>query len=134
VFPDGKGVHVGSCEHDPAFAVAQHADDASTADPFENLVAELLEFRSYERRGLGLLKTQLWMRVYLLIHPLLPFGGCLEIRQDIGDCSSVPRASNSNIHRFSPYEWRAPPRPRRTALASSRSHSTLLATSTQLSQ
>lgn len=55
-----------------ALAVTQHADDAGAANPFEDFVTEFLEFRRRERGCLGFLKTQLGMRVELLVNTFLP--------------------------------------------------------------
>ncbi len=72
VLLDRKRVHVGPREHRLAFAVPQDADNARTANPFEDFVTEFLEFRRRERGRFGLLKTQLGMRVELLVNTFLP--------------------------------------------------------------
>jgi hypothetical protein len=78
VLPHGKRVHVGPREHGLALAVSEDADDAGAADPFDNFVTDFLEFRRRERGCFGFLKTQLRMRMEVLVNTLLPCGDCLQ--------------------------------------------------------
>lgn len=85
IFPHGKRVHVSAREYGLAFTVAQDADDSGTTNPFEDFVAEFLEFRRHKRSSFSFLKTQFWMRVNILVNTLLPHGGFPQTGQNLSD-------------------------------------------------
>src|SRR3712207_4114906 len=78
VLPHGERVHVSPCQDCPAFTVSEDADDAGATNPFDDFVTEFPEFRCRERGCFGFLKTQLWMRMEVLVNTLLPCGDCLQ--------------------------------------------------------
>jgi hypothetical protein len=82
VFTHWKCVHVSSRQYGLTFTVTKNADDSRTTDFLENLIAEFLHFRGYETGRFGFLKTQLWIRMYVLIYMLLPYGGIPQTGQN----------------------------------------------------
>src|SRR6185503_3861183 len=75
VFPHGKCVHVSSREYGLPFTIAQDTHDSCTTNPFDDFIAEFLEFRRHQRSRFSFLKTELWIRVYILVNTFLPNGG-----------------------------------------------------------
>src|ERR1051325_8675799 len=75
VFPDRKRVHVGSRKYGLAFTVPQDAHDSGTTDPIDYFIAKLFEFRRHQCGSFTFLKTQLRMRMNVLIDTFLPGGG-----------------------------------------------------------
>ena len=61
-------IHVGPREHGLAFAVSQDTDNTGLSNPFDDFVTEFFEFRRGERGRFGFLKTQLGMRMKLLVN------------------------------------------------------------------
>ncbi len=85
LLPHGERVHISPRQHGLAFAVSEDADNAGATNPFEDFVTGFLEFRSRERGCFGLLKTQLRVRMYVLVNTLLPCRDCCQTGENFID-------------------------------------------------
>src|ERR1041385_530547 len=85
VFPDRERVHISSRKYGLPFTIHQDANDSCTTNSFEDFVAEPLKFCCSQRGRLSLLKTQLWVRVYLFVNAFLPCRSFPQTCQNLGD-------------------------------------------------